>query len=169
METTNSAYLQTDSTIGQFAYSLHAATSSICLTIMTTAITLEVIARYMFHSGFSWTQELCGLAFFLMVFLCQGNTWQQDRHIRMDIFYNNFPPFFRKISNVLTIICGTILYSAIAYEAFSGLGYQFEINEGTMELEWPLWPFTLLMLFSCLLTLGLLVRFTLKKLFQKYF
>ena len=36
-----------------------------------------------------------------------------------------------------------------------------------MELEWPLWPFTSLMILSCLLTLALLARFTLKKLFGK--
>ena len=44
---------------------------------------------------------------------------------------------------------------------------RFHINEGTMELEWPLWPFTSLMILSCLLTLALLARFTLKKLFGK--
>lgn len=167
MEKEYSVYLQTESHIGKLAQSLHSIASIICLSIMTIVITIEVIGRYLFHSGFTWSQELCGLAFFLLVFLCQGHTWQQDRHIRMDIFYNNFSNLFRKISNVLTIICGIILYAAISYEAFNGFEYQFSINEGTMELEWPLWPFSLLMLISCLITLALLIRFSIKKLFEK--
>lgn len=67
----------------------------------------------------------------------------------------------------MTILCGSIFYTAIAFEGISDLEYQFHINEGTMELEWPLWPFTSLMILSCLLTLALLARFTLKKLFGK--
>ena len=167
MEKDHSAYRQTDSFLGRLSQTVHSITAQICLAVMTCTITLEVIGRYFFNSGFTWSQELCGLAFFLLVFLCQSNTWQEDRHIRMDIFYNNFSPLFRRISNFLTILCGSIFYTAIAFEGISGLEYQFHINEGTMELEWPLWPFTSLMILSCLLTLALLARFSLKKLFGK--
>ena len=154
-----SVYLQLDSWIGRLANFSHRVASQFCLLFMTGIIALEVVRRYVFNAGLTWSQEVCGLAFFLMVFLCQADTWQRDRHIRMDIFYNNFNRFFKGVSDVLTIICGLILYSVLAWQGISELQYQFQIGEGTVELMWPLWPFSLVMVYSCVLVLLLLLRF----------
>ena len=67
MEKDHSAYRQTDSFLGRLSQTVHSITAQICLAVMTCTITLEVIGRYFFNSGFTWSQELCGLAFFLLV------------------------------------------------------------------------------------------------------
>lgn len=167
MEKDVSAYSQSDSFLGRLSFSTHSFAAQVMLSIMSGVIVLEVVSRYFFRSGLTWSQEICGLAFFLMVFLCQSNTWQADRHIRMDIFYNNFRGLGKIISDALTIICGGIFYSSLIFEGLRGLRYQFMVNEGTMELELPMWPFTAVMVFGCLLTLVLLARFTFIKLFRR--
>lgn len=159
MENSNSIYRQHDSFIGKLALKTHAAASQIFILVMTAVIFLEVVRRYFFHAGLTWSQEICGLSFFLLVFLCQANTWQADRHIRMDIFYMNFHAVFRRVSDLLTILGGCLLYGAIAWQGIAELRYQFEVDESTIELMWPLWPFSLVMVFSSLLALALLLRF----------
>lgn len=155
----SSCYQQHDAFIGQLARHVHNFASEVFLLLMTGVITLEVILRYLFNSGLAWSQELCGLAFFVLVFLCQPNTWQEDRHIRMDIFYNNFGKGWKAFSNLLTILCGLIFYGVMCWEGIIELQYQFQVGEGTVELEWPLWPFSLVMAFSCAILVFLLVRF----------
>ena len=97
----------------------------------------------------------------LLVFLCQANTWQADRHIRMDIFYNMFPAGIKKITDLLTIICGIILYGFLAWQGISEFKYQVAINESTIELELPMWPFSLAMVFGCIALTVLILRFML--------
>lgn len=153
--------------LGKVSAALHSLSSQVMLSIMTVVISTEVIGRYMLGSGLRWSQEVCGLAFFLFVFCTQSNTLQHDKHIRMDIFYDRFGPFFKMISNCLTIICGIIFYSAIVYQGISDLRYQFFVSEGSVELELPLWPFSAMMVFSSLLVVLFLVQFVFKHIFSK--
>jgi len=155
-----SSYCQTDSFIGRLAAHIHNIAAQFLIVIMTTVISLEVIFRYFLGSGFTFSQEICSLSFLLLVFLSQANTWQQDRHIRMDIFYNEFNLFFKSISNLLTIACGLILYGALAWQGVADLEYQFEVNEATPELVWPLWPFSLVIVLSSIVICLLLFRFS---------
>jgi len=160
-------YQQHDSFIGKLAQQVHNVSSQILLAVMTVVITLEVMFRYCLGAGFTWSQEICGLAFLLMVFLCQANTWQEDRHIRMDIFYNMFSRRFKAFSDVLSVICGFILYCAIAYQGFFDLQYQFDVDEATIELMWPLWPFTLMIIVSSAIAILLLARYSLIVIYSK--
>ena len=156
----SSVFLQTDSIPGKLADIIHNASAQILIALMTIVITLEVFFRYFVGAGFTWSQEICSLSFLLLVFLCQANTWQRDRHIRMDIFYNLFNPFFKKISNILTVISGLVLYLSLAWQGLADLQYQWEVNEATAELVWPLWPFSLVIVASSLIVVLLLLRFT---------
>lgn len=159
LECNLSVYCQTDSFLGRIAQEAHNIASQILLVIMTTVISLEVFFRYFLGAGFTWSQEVCSLSFLLLVFLCQAHTWQQDEHIRMDIFYNKFNKFFKKLSDIFTIICGSILYAALAWQGMADLQYQLEVNDATPELMWPLWPFSMAVVLSSVTTVLLLLRF----------
>jgi len=161
MEKKFSVYSQRESFIGKLAFKAHSFAAQVFLLLMTGVIGIEVLFRHVFGGGFTWSQEVCELSFFLLVFLCQANTWQEDRHIRMDIFYNMFPAEIKKITDLLTIICATILYGLLAWQGLSEIKYQVAINESTMELQLPMWPFSLTMVFSCIVLLILLLRFLL--------
>ena len=167
MEHAVSTYRQLDSFIGRLAQQIHNIASQVFLALMTCIISLEVIFRYFLGSGFTWTQEVCGLCFLLLVFICQANTWQENRHIRMDIFYDRFSGMFKRVSDMLTIFCGCILYGAIIWQGITDFEYQFMVREGTEELMWPLWPFSLLMVISSAIAVLLLLRFSITTLVRK--
>jgi TRAP-type C4-dicarboxylate transport system permease small subunit len=167
MEHAASAYRQLDTFIGRLAQKIHNIASQVLLTMMTGIIALEVLFRYFLGAGFKWTQEVCGLCFLLLVFICQANTWQENRHIRMDIFYSRFNDTFKRFSDMLTIICGCILYAAIVWQGITDFKYQFMVNEGTEELMWPLWPFNLIIVISGIITVVLLLSFCFTILLRK--
>lgn len=165
--TGDSPYLQLDAFIGKLAQKLHNIAAQVFLAMMTGIISLEVFFRYFLGSGFKWTQEMCGLSFLLLVFICQANTWQQNHHIRMDIFYGKFNSTFKRFSDLLSIICGCTLYAAIIWQGIADFEYQFRVNEGTEELMWPLWPFSLAIVISSSIAVLLLLRFCFTLLLRK--
>ena len=167
MQHTHSPYQQLDTFIGRLAQKLHNIASQVLLLTMTTIITLEVFFRYFLGAGFKWTQEVCGLCFLLLVFICQANTWQNNHHIRMDIFYSKFNNTFKRFSDLLSVICGCILYVAIVWQGINDFKYQLMVNESSIELLWPLWPFCLVIVISSSITVVLLLRFCLTLLFSK--
>ena len=85
----------------------------------------------------------------------------------MDIFYDRFSGMFKRVSDMLTIFCGCILYCAIIWQGITDFEYQFMVSEGTEELMWPLWPFSLLMVISSAIAVLLLLRFSITTLVHK--
>lgn len=153
-----SVYDHKDSLPGKAAMILHKAASLVTIPLMTLFICTEVVMRYLLNSGLSWSQEACGIMLFILVLCCQANCWQRDRHIRMDLVYNALPQWFRKISDVLTILCGGIFYGTILTQAVREIPYQLAVNESTDEMHIPLWLLNGIIIVSCALLLILLLR-----------
>jgi len=162
-----SVYSQENTLLGKAAVVLHNVASLTTIPLMTVFICTEVVMRYILNSGLTWSQEACGLMLFTLVLCCQANCWQRDRHIRMDLLYNAMPGWFRKISDVLTIICGGIFFGAIGIQAFKEIPYQIAINEATDEMHIPLWIMNGVIIISCALLILLLLRY-LPRLFRTH-
>lgn len=157
-----SVYDQGDSLLGKGAAILHRAGSLVTIPLMTIFICTEVVMRYVFNSGLTWSQEACGIMLFTLVLTCQANCWQRDRHIRMDLLYNALPQWFRKISDVLTILCGGVFFGAIGIQAIKDIPYQLAVNESTDEMHIPLWILNGIIILSCALLILLLLRHALR-------
>lgn len=155
----SSLYSLEDTFLGKLAERFHAVISSFTLLAMTLFISLEVVTRYIFNNGLQWSQEACCICLLLLVAGCQANCWQKDRHIRMDLIYNNAPQWFRRGSDMLTIFCGAVFFGTIAAQALKEIPYQLAINEATDELRFPFWLLNAFIVFSFLLLLVLLTRF----------
>lgn len=155
-----SIYDLDDTQMGKFAAKLHNTASCIALPLMTVFICSEVIMRYIFNSALFWSQEACGICMFVLVLCCQANCWQKDRHIRMDLLYNWAPNWFKRVTDVLTIISGIIFFGAICWQAFRDVPYQFAVNEATDEMYIPLWLLSGIVILSCILLLSLLLRYS---------
>lgn len=157
-----SVYSLEDTIPGKAAKGLHRIASLTTIPLMTIFICTEVVMRYVFNSGLTWSQEACGIMLFTLVLCCQANCWQRDRHIRMDLLYNSMPRWFKRISDALTIICGGIFFGAIGLQAIQEIPYQLAINESTDEMHIPLWILNGVIIISCALLLLLLLRYTLR-------
>ncbi|MDR2743952.1 MAG: TRAP transporter small permease [Desulfovibrio sp.] len=162
-----SVFSMEDTLFGILAEKLHNAASIITLPLMTLFICSEIILRYVLNSGLTWSQEACGLCLFILVLCCQANCWQKDRHIRMDLLYNNVPPWLRKITDVLTVISGMTFFGAIACQAVKDIPYQLAVNEATDEMHIPYWLLSAIVIISCALLFILLIWFILRLTMEK--
>lgn len=154
-----SIYDLEDTLWGKAAALLHNTASLLTLPLMTLCICLEVVMRYLFNAGLRWSQEVCGISLLVLVLCCQAHCWQKDRHIRMDLLYNLAPLWFKKLSNVLTVLCGAIFFGTIAVQAMLDIPYQFAVNESTDEIHLPLWLLNCVIILSCGMLLLLLLRY----------
>lgn len=58
--------------------------------ILVFLICIDVMMRYIFNQSFNWVIELEWHFFGLIFLLGSAYTLQKDKHVRVDIFYNDF-------------------------------------------------------------------------------
>lgn len=68
-------------------------------------ICLDVLQRYVLNTSYNWILELEWQVFGLVFLLGSAYTFQMDKHVRVDIFYNSFTEKWRNLIDVL----GTLL------------------------------------------------------------
>lgn len=142
----------------------HLATALLVLPLLVALVGLDVAMRYIFASPLIWGQEVTSLLLFLFFVLSLGYGWSRRVHVQMEMVYDNLPPRPRAASDMVTGICGLIVFGMIATQAYLDIPYMRMISESSEELEILLWPFRLLLaVASSLLCVQLLVS-TLKAL-----
>jgi len=78
---------------------------SYLIPIMTLLMVIIIVSRYFFESGRTDLQELV-MYFHSLIFLgCAGYVFNQDEHVRVDIFYRDASS---KYKNIVNLICGII-------------------------------------------------------------
>ena len=124
---------------------------------MVIIITSDVVLRYVFNSPIVWSQEVNGILLFIFLFACQAFCWDQDQHIRMDIFYSNFNWRVKAGSNILTGLAGICFFGVMGVQGIRDIPYMLATHETTDELRIVLWPFKAFMVFCCFLIVALLI------------
>ena len=56
--------------------------------LMALVITIDVIIRYVFRFTYMWMVEVEIYLFGILFLLASGYTFQHDKHVRVDVFYN---------------------------------------------------------------------------------
>lgn len=69
--------------------------------VMTALVTLQVILRFGFNSGFAWGEEISRFIFVWLCFLAAGYISRNGRHIGVDVIRELFPPLFKKIMMII--------------------------------------------------------------------
>ncbi len=105
---------------------------SLFLVVMTLLVFLDVVMRFVFNSGFMWTQELTLLTSAWFVLFGASYGLKVGSHIGMDAFVKLFPSSGRRI---LTGI-GTILSLGYCVLLFYGSYiYLYKMKKIGIELE----------------------------------
>lgn len=117
----------------------------------------EVIARYVFNSPTNWAHESMYLMFGMQYLIAGSYAMLTESHVRVDIFYANFSPRRRAVTDLLTsvfffIFAGTLMVTswifamdAIAVPAGNGVLSAWargEIPTGEMLSRFDLAQFT---------------------------
>ena len=84
----------------------------IFLTLLTTLVTLQIIMRYLFHSPFSWSEELCRMLLVWSGFFSIGYCARKGSTIRLDTVLTMLPPLVQRILlNFTTVfMVGLLMY-----------------------------------------------------------
>lgn len=93
---------------------------SLMLLAMTALSFMQVVRRYVFNTGFSWTLELITVLFACMIFVGISYGVRVGSHIGVDALVRLLPPpLRRKVSLVAVLLClvyvGFILYGSTIY------------------------------------------------------
>nr|WP_314624014.1 TRAP transporter small permease [uncultured Noviherbaspirillum sp.] len=119
----------------------HAFGTLVVLPLMVLIITCNVAMRYFFNAPLAWGEEINGLLLFLALFLSMTYTWDQKKHIRMELVYVHLKGRWRALSDVLTALAGIVFFGLLAMQSIFDIGYMIKTNETGEELHIPLWPF----------------------------
>ena len=69
----------------------------IFLAIMITLTFTNVVMRYFFSSGFSWSEEVARLCFIYLVYLGTIGAFRDNQHLGVEMLVEKASPFFKKL------------------------------------------------------------------------
>lgn len=88
---------------------------------LVVLICVDVLLRYFFNTTEKWVIELEWHMFALIFLIGASYTFQKDKHVRVDVFYQNFSEkkkiWINLLGNVFFLIpwCLTIIYTSYKY------------------------------------------------------
>jgi len=119
----------------------HYGGTIVALPLMAFIISVNVFMRYFLNKPLAWGEELNGLLLFLVLFLSMTYTWDQKRHIRMELVYVRLRGRWRALSDWVTGISGIIFFGLLGVQCLVDAKYMIKTVETGEELPVSLWWF----------------------------
>ncbi len=130
---------------------LHQLGTIVVIPVMIAVITLDVVLRYFFKSPLLWSQDMNGLLLLVVFWANFTYTWDEGKHLIMDIFYRKLKGRWKRAADFLTCLMGMIFTGLLAFKGFMSIPNMIRLNEAGVMLAIPLWPFTAFMAVCSLL------------------
>lgn len=87
--------------------------SSLVFTV--TLIFVQVIARYLFQSSLSWSEELARYIFVWQIWLGASMAVKHHKHIRVEFMATLVPPSVQKVMNLAAIVIWIAMSATLAW------------------------------------------------------
>jgi len=111
--------------------------------VITTA---AVIARYVFNHPLVWTWLTNRMLFGVFILFAGIYAMLENAHIRIEIFYDHFPPKMRLFSKIVTLAAFVIFMGVLVWQAsWMGLNSLKMHERAPGAFQLPIYPFKLLM------------------------
>ena len=113
------------------------------LSLIVVIITADTVLRYVFKAPTTWSQEVAGLALFLL--FCAGMlpSWQGRFHVRMDLVHDRLPAAARTAVDVLTALAAALFGGFLAVQAVLTTLRTWSTKASMPSGDIPQWPFAL--------------------------
>lgn len=115
--------------------------ASVMLFLIMTVVVVDVALRYVFNSPLGWSYDLISL--YLMVglfFFSLSSTLEHNEHVRVDLLLKHFPPWARRLAEIVTYLCAGVVFALIVYVMGAKTLASFAANEvASGEIPWPTW------------------------------
>ncbi|RUM68769.1 MAG: C4-dicarboxylate ABC transporter [Sulfurospirillum sp.] len=109
-----------------------AKVSAVLVIVLSLLVVYDALNRYLFHGGSVALQEMEWHLFDILFLLGLSYTLQQDKHVRVDIFYASFSPRTKAvieiISQLLMILPFTALVLYVSWDFVMQSYLQHEIS-----------------------------------------
>jgi len=117
--------------------------------IITTS---EVIARYVFNSPTNYAWPLNRQLFGIFILFAGAHTMRMGGHIRIEIFYDRFPPKVRLIARAIGLAACLLFLGTLVWQgSWMGLNSLMMNEKMAGSFRVPLYPFKLLIPLAALL------------------
>jgi len=130
---------------------------ALLLALMTLITFSQVVARYIFETGFGWALELTMYLFAWLVLFGVSYGIKVGAHIGIDILVRQFPHKLRRIVGLLAVLCCCAYCVILLVGAFGYISKLYQLGIEAQDLPIPRWvPFIMLPLGLALALLRLL-------------
>lgn len=118
---------------------------ALLLALMTLITFSQVVARYIFETGFGWALELTTYLFAWLVLFGVSYGIKVGAHIGIDVVVRQFPHGLRRLVGLVAVLC-CCAYCIILLVGAVGYVYKlYSIGIEAQDLPIPRWiPFTML-------------------------
>lgn len=91
---------------------------SLLLGVMVLVIGAEVIARYVFNSSFSWSEELGRIIFIWTIFLGTSLGIKRRVHMGINLLVDHVPPKLKQGLIITSFILSAVFFAIVAVKGF---------------------------------------------------
>ncbi len=120
--------------------------ASVALALLMFLTVTDIIGRYLFNRPISGTFELTEMSMVLIVFLALGLAQHDKEHIALDLAYNYFPAWLKKITDCFVDLVNLTVVGAITWQLYAYSIRMADGNYTTAVLKLPIHPFVLVAL-----------------------
>ncbi|UCD78817.1 MAG: TRAP transporter small permease [Desulfobacterales bacterium] len=135
--------LQVTPLINRLARGLHRAGIYISIPLLVVILSIDVCLRYVFNSPLIWGGEVSALILSIVFFASLPHVTGIDGHIRMDMLYRLMGPAAKRLTDVVTGLCGFIFAVLLTYQSLKGTLEMYRWDQGAEMVDIPYWPFVL--------------------------
>lgn len=123
---------------------------------MTALIFVSTLMRYLGGRPLRFSDELAGLLFLALTFLCLPYVLSKGRHIRIEVLISLMPMGIAKVMDFVGVVVLLAFCSIFAYESWNFMNFSFSLNSRTDISSILLWPWMAIM--PCSMVLCILVQ-----------
>ena len=120
-------------------------TMSILVFILMVITTVGVIARYVFNHPLIWTWLSNRILFGIFILFAGVLTMSENKHIRIEIFYDHFPSWMKLVSKFITLASFIVFTGVLVWQTgWMGLNSLGMHERASGAFRIPIYPFKLL-------------------------
>lgn len=107
----------------------------IFLAVMIGLTLLNVVMRFVFNSGFAWSEEVARLCFIYLVYLGTIGAFRDNRHLGVEMVIERVGPTVQKV--IYFLIQGVVIWMMVWLTLGSWQLAMQNVNDRWVATQWP--------------------------------
>ena len=114
-----------------------------CCVVLFMALfgSLDVVSTFLFSQPIPLARELSEVLLAIVIFAAMATALREDRNVNVDLFVGRASPFARRLTRLLALFIGTIVFALLAWRSAGLATSSFVENElAAAAIRFPIWP-----------------------------